>query len=224
MSRIRLLLSYDGTDYHGWQKQPSGNTIQNVLEDALAKLFQEEIKTIGSGRTDTGVHALAQNVHFDLNKDIEGKDLRYMINSQLPDSIVVQKAWIVPDDFHALSSAESKVYEYRILQTEIPCPLRRGQTWWVKKLDINILNTLAETFIGEHDFKSFQSTGTDVPDTVRKITQSHWEELGEELFYMVEGEGFLKQMVRNMVGTMVELSLKSENPVEDLQKLSLIHI
>ena len=224
--RIRLLLSYDGKDFQGWQKQVSRDdcvTVQSLLEKALFKITQEEVRTFGSGRTDSGVHAKAQNVHFDIEKDITTMDLAHALNSQLPPEIVVQDAWKMSENFHALSSASEKIYVYRILQAPRPCPLRQRYAWWMRrKLNLEALQTLADSLVGEKDFKSFQTTGTDLAHTVRTIHEARWREVGDELQLVLRGNGFLKQMVRNIVGTMVDLERGGFSRSELIQKMAEI--
>ena len=218
--RIRLILAYDGTDFHGWQKQKSGMGIQNVVETQLTKLFDCPIKTAGSGRTDSGVHAIAQNLHFDLPFPMQHPDLVYALNRLLPRSIRVLKASFAPEQFHSQISAKRKTYRYRVLQSDIACPLRRAFTWWVpQKLSCETLNSLNREIIGEKDFKSFQSAGTEVRTTVRKIEEALWTTDGDELVFTITGNGFLKQMVRNIVGAMVEFALHADNPLQEFQKL-----
>lgn len=219
--RVRLQIAYDGTDFVGWQKQKNGKAIQNHLEEALGKIFSCEVKTIGSGRTDAGVHAFDQNAHFDLPKALGDFDLIYSLNSLLPKSIVIKKAWQVPASFHALHSAQEKIYRYRILQGSTACPLRRHFTWHLRqKLETEKLNLLSEILVGQHDFKSFQSTGTKVATTIRKVLSARWQEEGDELIFIVKGNGFLKQMVRNIVGTVVALALEGRGPEELLEILA----
>lgn len=218
--RVRLILSYDGTEFHGWQKQKSGMGIQNVLDQVLSQILNQEISTVGSGRTDSGVHALAQNAHFDLQTELKHPDLIYGANRLLPRSIRIQKAFFAPAEFHAQRSAQRKTYRYRVLQSDVACPLRRHFTWWCpQKLDIDKLNALAREVTGKKDFKSFQSTGTDVRSTVRHIHQAQWTRQGDELVFEVTGNGFLKQMVRNIVGVSVEYSLNEADPAGKMREL-----
>lgn len=217
--RIRLEISYDGINYNGWQKQPDGNTIQDHLERALGRIFNQEIRTIGSGRTDSQVHALAQNVHFDFSGELRSRDLAHSINSLLPADIVVQKAWRTDESFHALKSATQKTYRYKILQLERPCPMRRNQSWWLRKeLDLERLNHLSQSLVGVHDFQAFQSTGTELATTVRTIYSAQWNRSGEELIFEIMGSGFLKQMVRNIVGTVVVLAAETKADISVASK------
>lgn len=218
--RIRLVLAYDGTDFHGWQKQPNQESVQSTVESVLTKVFNTEVTTVGSGRTDAGVHALEQNLHFNLKTPLKHPDLLYALNRLLPSSIRVQKAFFAPQEFHAQHSAQQKLYRYRILQTKVLCPLRRNFTWWPAYfLDKNTMNEMAQTLLGQQDFKSFQSSGTPVKSTVRTIHRAEWQMIEDELVFEVEGDGFLKQMVRNIVGSMVHFALKSKTPTQDMKSL-----
>lgn len=231
--RIKLQISYDGTDYAGWQRQaedgPDGRpTLQATLEMALSKVFNEAIKVQASGRTDAGVHAEAQIVHFEVPVDTDGKpkkDVQNMnlirsLNALTPDSLAVQRAWTAPNDFHALHSAIGKTYRYQIHNSPIPDPHRvRSTTWFKKPLDINKLNGLSEVLLGTHDFKSFQTSGTPIKNTVRTISQAKWSACGPNLIHFhITGTGFLKQMVRNIVGTVIYLH-QNEGTPEDLKNI-----
>ena len=207
MPRYRLLIAYDGTDFEGWQRQLEGSeTVQGAVEMALAQILNEPVNLVASGRTDSGVHAEAQNAHFKTTKDLNHNFIRSM-NSLLPESISVLKVWLAPDDFHAQRSAISKTYRYVIHNSEIPNALRRRYTTWVRKrLSVENLNAICEPLRGEHDFKSFQTSGTELKSTVRTITELSWKQLEPDLIeFRVAGTGFLKQMVRNIVGTALYL-------------------
>lgn len=209
MRKIKLLLSYDGTDFQGWQRQIGVPSIQATVESVLTQLYSEPVKIKGSGRTDAGTHAIGQVAHFEAPK-IFGKEERLIraINSLLPDSIVAKEAWLAPDDFHALFSARRKTYIYRIWNHPIRSALWRNRALWIPEpLDLDRLNQYATGIVGEKDFKSFQSAGTPVKSTVRRIDQCEWKALkgGHLLEFRVRGNGFLKQMVRNLVGTQLYL-------------------
>jgi tRNA pseudouridine38-40 synthase len=207
--KIKLLISYDGADFQGWQRQPGKPTIQGTLESVLTQLYGEPIKIVGSGRTDAGTHAVGQVAHFAAPK-IFGKEERLVraLNSLLPDSIVVKDAWLAPDDFHALFSCKRKTYLYRIWNHPVKSALWRGRALWVgEPLDLERLNQYARALVGEKDFKSFQTTGTPVKSTVRRIDLCTWSasNSGHLLEFRIRGNGFLKQMVRNLVGTQLYL-------------------
>lgn len=210
MRKIKLLISYDGTDYQGWQRQSAGaSTVQGALETVLTQVYSEPIKIVGSGRTDAGTHAVGQVAHFDAPK-IFNKEERLVraVNSLLPDSIVVKDAWHAPDDFHALFSARRKTYIYRIWNHPIRSALWRNRALWVPQpLNLELLNQYSRGILGEKDFKSFQTAGTPVKTTVRRISRCEWTALkgGPLLEFRITGSGFLKQMVRNLVGTQLYL-------------------
>lgn len=208
IQKIKLLISYDGTDFEGWQRQAEGQlTIQQSLETALSKMFSERVLLTGSGRTDSGVHAEAQVAHFSTTKVIDGRTLYHGVNSLLPHSIAVLKAWRAPIEFHAQKSAVSKTYRYLIYNSPIPNPLRRRWTTWRRNpLSVEKLNEICKPLAGEHDFKAFRTSGTNVKTTVRKITELQWLSLpNNEIEFRVSGTGFLKQMIRNIVGTALDL-------------------
>lgn len=220
ITRIRFTVAYDGTDFCGWQKQSPQNvpkSIADTIEEALARIFSEKISLMASGRTDSGVHALNQVCHFDTKKNIESFknwDFCWAIKSYLPPSIVIKKAWVAPSDFHATISATHKTYRYIIVNRDRCSPFLVRYAEFIRKpLDIDHLNRGAQFLVGEHDFKSFQSTGSHVRTTVRQIYQAFWERRSNGvLYFTVTGNGFLKQMVRNIVGTSLNLEKKGINP------------
>jgi tRNA pseudouridine38-40 synthase len=221
MVKVKLMISYDGTDYEGWQRQAEGKrTIQETLETAISRIFNTRITVLASGRTDTGVHAEAQIVHFKAPKDPTNMKLVRALNSILPESIAVKKAWIVPEEFHAQKSATKKTYRYLIHNSPIPDPLRRRYTAWIKKpLNIEKLNEITKPLIGEHDFKSFQTSGTILKTTVRTILAAKWSIVDENLVeFRISGTGFLKQMVRNIVGTAIYL-YQNDFPPEEMGRI-----
>ena len=181
--RLRIDIAYDGTNYQGWQEQPHTDlTIQTQLQLALKTLFQ--IKVFGSGRTDAGVHARGQVAHFDLPDGTLSDRLRprlmRAINSQLPEDIAVQAVYEAPPLFHARHGAASKVYKYQILNSSVPDPLLRLNHTWVRRpLSLERLNQLTSCLVGEHDFKSFQSAGSDVPTSVRTVLEASWLQTGK---------------------------------------------
>jgi tRNA pseudouridine38-40 synthase len=223
--KIKILISYDGTDFCGWQKQkphrhaPSKPSLQQTLEETFSKLLNQKIEIMGSGRTDAGVHALGQVAHFDCEGSLP-KDLCWAIQSFLPPSISVRKAWQAPEDFHATLSAEQKTYRYWIWNRPTRSALLSRYSCWVRQpLPIEKLNALCEPLIGEKDFKSFQSAGTPVAHTVRTIYKAQWSTLKSGILqFEVTGSGFLKQMVRNIVGTQVDLA-KSNQPIEIIDEI-----
>ncbi len=215
----KLTLAYDGTDFHGWQVQPGRVTIQGELQAALCRITGETLLPQGSGRTDAGVHALAQVASFVLAAPIPTGNLQRALNRTLPGSIRVTGVETAPPGFHARHSAVAKTYEYRIFRDRL-CPpfLARYVHPCIWPLDLDELACAAQALEGEHDFFSFAATDPDLvkrsldeepPTAVRTIFSSLWErrqcEAGELLVYRVRGNGFLHHMVRNLVGTMLEV-------------------
>lgn len=214
-TKVKLQLAYDGSEFGGWQRQKTAMpTVQGVLEKAVSRLFNTNVKVVGAGRTDAGVHALGQVAHFVAPQPIERYNLVHAINSLTPASLSVHQAWEVPDEFHALASCTGKVYRYLILNTPTPSALRRHHfTWMRHPLDLENLNQMSQFLVGEQDFKSFQSAGTPVKSTVRKVWKAHWRRRSPQLVeFSIHGNGFLKQMVRNIVGTLLELQWNKEPP------------
>ena len=208
MRKIKLLISYDGSDFQGWQRQPGASTVQGTLEHVLTQIYNEPVRIKGSGRTDTGVHAVGQVAHFEAPKILQKEErLVRALNSLLPETIVVKKAWLAPDDFHSLFSARRKTYIYRIWNHPVRSALWYKRALWVPEaIDLEYLNRLARLVVGEKDFKSFQTSGTPVKTTVRKVDLCTWTAHSTHMLeFRIRGSGFLKQMVRNLVGTLLYL-------------------
>jgi tRNA pseudouridine38-40 synthase len=220
MNRVRFEVAYDGSDYKGWQKQAGGEkSVQETIETVLSRLFDEPIKTVGSGRTDAGAHALRQNLHFDTSKNPADYNLIDACNKMLPETIWLRKAWQAPEEFHALHSTTKKTYTYRVLNRPQKGPFSHKRALWVAKpLDFGYLAETTSHLVGTQDFASFQSAGTPVPSTVRTIFSAEWRRKGHWLDFRVTSDGFLKQMVRNIVGTLLELH-KQKAPPEHILKI-----
>jgi len=207
VGRYQLTLAYDGTDFRGWQRQRAeiGRTVQGVLEDALAPFGEgQRVAVTAAGRTDAGVHALGQVVSFDLRRELGGAELRKALNSLLPGDVRVLEATPAPDGFHARRSATSKLYRYVLDCGGVPLPQRRRLAGWVPRpLDEAAVRAAARLYLGCHDFASLASAGGSVKTTVREVTRSEvtFDELG--LTYEVEADGFLRKMVRSMVGGLI---------------------
>lgn len=216
MQNWRITLSYDGTEFFGWQVQPGLRTVQGELQQALERICGEAPLPQGSGRTDAGVHALAQVASFALAAPIPPENLARALNRTLPAAIRVLAAEQAPPEFHARHSAIGKCYEYRVY-TGSPCsPFLARYCWAVHwQLDLAALNEAAATILGEHDFTSFAASGPDLsqrnregapPNPVRIISHSHWQQAERDtLIYRVHGNGFLHHMVRNLAGTFVDM-------------------
>jgi tRNA pseudouridine38-40 synthase len=203
---IRLLLEYDGTRYHGWQRQAEALTIQHVLEEALERLTGEKIALIGSGRTDAGVHARGQVANCRTGSLIPLQAFHKGLNSLLPRDIAVLEATDAPPEFHARKSARAKTYEYRILNRPTRSPLAHHYAWWIDvPLGLAAMAGAAAALPGEHDFTAFRASGSDNLNPVRRVLRAEWrQEPGGWLVFTITATGFLRGMVRSLVGTLVE--------------------
>jgi tRNA pseudouridine38-40 synthase len=203
---IRLILAYDGRRYHGWQRQRRGTpTIQGVLEEAIQKMTGEPATLIASGRTDAGVHALHQVCHFLTGTGIQPGGLRRGLNSIIPGDILIREAEYVPLDFHARYGARTKTYEYRILNRGDPDVFLRYYTWHIPGLlDLREIGECLRLLRGRHDFSSFRSTGSGNVNPVREMMRAECDVFQDDMIcFLFEADGFLRHMVRNMVGTLV---------------------
>jgi tRNA pseudouridine38-40 synthase len=207
MTRYKITVSYDGTDYCGWQVQPNGMTVQEQLEKSIEKIAGKKIKVHGSGRTDQGVHARMQVAHFDLESGFKPAILKKALNSLLPDDIRITKAETAEPAFHARRSAVSKEYRYCIWNAEIMPPfLRRYRTHIKKKLDVRAMREAASHLVGRHDFASFTANINRVAnDTVRNLTRLDIFKRGAEITIAAESEGFIYKMVRSLAGFLIRV-------------------
>ncbi len=220
MRTIKLTIEYDGTQYLGWQIQPKGSTLQGILEDRLLSLTGEKVHLIGSGRTDAGVHAMGQVAHFKTKSQLDVQTIQRALNSLLPSDIVIQEVEEMDEDFHARKQAKSKIYEYRILNRNIRSVFHRDYVWHIpQRLNLKEMKKVARSLVGEHDFSSFQSVGSPKRTAVRKVARAEWKRgPGGLLLFEIEANGFLKQMVRAIVGTLVEVG-KGKMTLEEFQKI-----
>jgi tRNA pseudouridine38-40 synthase len=208
--KVRLLISYDGTDFCGWQSQlihKNKMSVQAVIEAALTKIYKEPVHLIASGRTDAGVHATAQNANFVLNQDPRNKPLLLALRTLLPSTISVLRAWIVPMAFCANRSARAKTYRYCIYNESVPSAILNRFTYWYQNpLEILILQKYANELVGYQDFTSFQSAGGTPPKTsLRHIYKATWSRPKCNIIvFEITGNGFLKQMIRNLVSTQLK--------------------
>jgi len=203
---VKLTLEYDGTNYCGWQVQPNGESIQAVVERAVSTFLGTATRVTGSGRTDAGVHALGQVANFFAEKECAPQRLRRGLNALTPLDITIKEVEIVPDSFDARRNARSRVYEYRILNRPTPSPFYLNRAWHVHEpLDVGAMREAIACLIGEHDFSSFRAAGCDAAHPVRKIYANWLAARGELLSYTVEATAFLRHMVRNIVGTLIEV-------------------
>ena len=213
---FRLTIEYDGRCFCGWQRQASDTTVQGEIEAALKVMTRQDIALIGSGRTDAGVHALGQVASFSCATRLLAEQFFRGLNSLLPESVVVLDCAEAPEGFHARYDVKSKRYRYLILNRPVPTALDRGRVWHIRHpLDLGAMNAAAAHLAGVHDFSAFEGAGSPRSNQVRQIFFSQWtrEERGV-LRYEVEADGFLRYMVRNLVGTMVEAGLGRRPPDE----------
>ena len=223
MRNMRLVLSYDGTDFSGWQVQPGLPTIQGTLALAIGRLTGENVLPQGSGRTDAGVHALGQVATFSTESTIPTSNFGKALNGILPASIRILGAAEVPAEFHARKSARRKTYRYRMYREDI-CPPHLARYVWhyPYPLDEGAMAEAAKFVLGEHDFTSFAAVdperGVEESSNVRSIFTSSWLREGQELVYTVEGNGFLHHMVRNLVGTFLLVG-KGTWGVSDVERI-----
>ena len=206
LRNIRLVLAYDGTRYHGWQRQKNGLTIQVVIEERLRLITQSPVKLLASGRTDAGVHALNQVCNFKTPSQIPIDTLKRGLNALLPPDIFVKEAAVVPLEFHSRYGAKSKIYEYRILNRKNPDIFRRNVLWHIRfPLNVETMSECLFVIKGTHDFSAFKSSGSANTDPVRTLLNNCIESDEDGVLrIIVEGDGFLRHMVRNIVGTLVE--------------------
>jgi tRNA pseudouridine38-40 synthase len=211
MRTLRLTLQYDGTDYVGWQRQDTGTSIQGLLEESLERIEGRAMTVHGAGRTDAGVHALAQVAHVNLQAKHDAGTLVRALNATLPPDVRVTEIVEVEADFHARFSAVGKVYEYRILNAPIVSPFHQRYVWHVSaRLDLAAMRAAAAPLVGAHDFAAFQGAGSSVTSTERTVTRLEWHDgdgYDRPLVMQIEGDGFLRHMVRNIVGTLVEVGI-----------------
>jgi len=207
MRTIKLLIEYDGTNYQGWQVQPKGPTIQGILEEKLGLLTGQPVQLFGSGRTDSGVHALGQVAHFKTQSQMDIRTIQRALNSLLPPDIVIQRAEEVDEGFHARKHSKSKIYEYRILNRNLRSAFHRGYVWYMpQKLNLTQMKKATQSLIGEHDFSAFRTVGSSTRTTVRRVIRAEWKRGRDGLLcFEIEANGFLKQMVRSIIGTLVEI-------------------
>lgn len=213
---IKLTLSYDGSAFQGWQLQASGRTVQGILEERLAKILGGSPRTIAAGRTDAGVHALGQVINVLTDSTIPTEALKRALNALLPEDVAVHAVMDVSVDFHARYLAKSKRYVYIIDAAPLHSPFLSRYTLKVDyRLDIPAMRQAALTFIGEHDFAAFMGVGSPVKSSVRQVTVSELVLKDTRLYYIIEGSGFLRHMVRNIVGTLLMVGRGSLAP-EDI--------
>ncbi len=205
--KFKITTEYDGTAYHGWQRQKSDRSIQGEIEKALAVMTRRSVTLAASGRTDAGVHALEQVAHFACDTTITPEGFFLGLNSLLPDDIVVKSCETVPETFHSRYDVKRKTYRYRILNRNIPSALDHRYAWHIRReLLVGAMQAATKYVIGEHDFKAFEGTGSPRSSTVRNIFRAELNKIkAGYLIFEIEGDGFLRYMVRNIIGTLVEV-------------------
>ena len=215
MRNVKLTIEYDGSGYVGWQRQLSGPSIQASIEACLRTMTGENIKLLGSGRTDSGVHALGQVANFKTESGLSAADIQKGLNSMLPRDIVITGAEEAEPGFHAQLSARSKTYVYRILNRPFPSALLRDRAWFMPyPLEVRFMDEAARTLIGRHDFRAFAQSGATVKSTVRTVLRAGIESRDEILEFSIEADGFMKRMVRLIVGTLVQVGKEKITPAQ----------
>lgn len=216
---LKITVEYDGSNYCGWQIQPNGASIQAELERAISTFFGVPTRITGSGRTDAGVHALGQVANFFIDASYERHRLLRGLNALTPPDITIKEVAAVADNFDARRDARGRIYEYRILNRSTPSPFQRHRAWHVHQpLDRHAMEDAARCLIGEHDFSSFRAAGCEAAHPVRRVYRIGWEERGELTVFTIEATAFLRHMVRNIVGTLVEIGsgLRSADSFREL--------
>jgi tRNA pseudouridine38-40 synthase len=203
--RVKLTIEYDGTPFRGWAAQPGLPTVEGALRDALGETFASVENLAVAGRTDTGVHALANVVSVDVEGGPPPERIAQAVNTRLPDEIAVVAAQEAPGDFHARFSARSRSYRYRIFQRPTPSPFEQRRSWWItRRLDEAALNRAAQLLLGEHDFRAFTPTETQHEVFVRVVERAVWIRRDDHLDFEITADSYLRHMVRTLVGTMLE--------------------
>ena len=206
MTTFKLVLEYDGTQYAGWQRQLNAPTIQAAVEEALAAIAQTRLTIIGAGRTDAGVHAFGQVASFRTDRGLSQREWLRALNAHLPADISALSVKAVPDHFHARYSANGKLYEYHLMNRSERAPLLRERAWMLyKPLDFAAMTEAAAYLTGSHDFSSFETAPTDNENPQCRLQQADLRRQGDLIIFSFYADRFLKQMVRSMVGTLVEV-------------------
>ena len=209
MTRYKAIIAYDGTNFNGFQKQPNGRTVQEEIEQTLTKMANgKEITVFGSGRTDAGVHAMGQVIHFDYPEERPLERMRFALDKQSPEDIAVKKVAIVSEDFHARYLVKEKTYQFRVDIGKPRSPFRRHYaSYFPYPIDVERIQRALPDLLGTHDFTSFCASGSSIEDKVRTIYEAKMEvnETGDELLFTFRGNGFLYKMIRILVGTLLKI-------------------
>jgi len=216
LKNFKLTLEYDGSRYHGWQRQKNGRTIQGEIEKVLMTMTGKKISLTGSGRTDAGVHALGQVANFLCETVILPGDFQKGLNSLLPGDIVIKACKQVHESFHARYDASSKTYRYTILNRSIPAAISRQYAWFIRKeLDLDSMRVAISHIIGTHDFSAFEGSGSPRSHSTRSVMKARFFGKGHEYInFEIRADGFLRFMVRNIVGTLVDVGHHKITPDE----------
>lgn len=204
--RYFIELSYNGKKYHGWQNQPNAISVQEVIEKALSTLLRSKTAIVGAGRTDAGVHAKQMYAHFDTDITFDRTELTLKLNSFLPKDVAIQQIHLVKEDAHARFDATGRTYEYWIVSEKNPFQTQSAHTVY-KKLDVDLMNKAAKELLNHQDFKCFSKTHTDVKTYICQLEKAVWEQKGELLVFTIRADRFLRNMVRAIVGTLLEVGL-----------------
>lgn len=206
MTNKKIVMEYDGTFYCGWQVQPNGKSVQAALQQAIGTFSGVATRVTGSGRTDAGVHALGQVGNFFIDCKNDHHRILRGLNALTPPDIAIKEIETVPDTFDARRDARRRIYEYRIFQRATPSPFHRNRAWHIhEELNPSIMNDAVACLVGEHDFSSFRASGCEAAHPIREVFRASWEEREDLLVFTIEATAFLRHMVRNIVGTLVEV-------------------
>ena len=215
--RYLLDIAYNGTNYHGWQMQNNAVSVQQILEEALSRLLREPIRITGSGRTDTGVHAEQQPAHFDIEKELDCELILFRLNAMLPPDVAIKVLEPTNEGFHARFSAKKRRYAYRICRKKNPFMLNQCYLF-ARPLNIEAMNEAAKLLLQWEDFECFSKVATDVKHFRCNVTEAQWVENGNELIFYVSANRFLRNMVRAIVGTLLDVG-EGKISVDDVQKI-----
>ncbi|MEZ4600489.1 MAG: tRNA pseudouridine(38-40) synthase TruA [Syntrophotaleaceae bacterium] len=219
MRTIKLTLEYDGTEYVGWQRQPNGLSIQQIVEEALGQVLQASVRLHSSGRTDAGVHARGMIAHFRTDRNLPLSAFREGVNRYLPRDIAIRAAEEAAENFHSRFDARGKWYRYTLYLNQVPSPLQWRYSWHIRgSLDLQAMADAARGFVGLHDFSAFRTAGCEARSTEKEIYSFEILREGDLVHLDVKGSGFLRNMVRVMVGTLVEIGF-GKRPASDVGAL-----
>jgi tRNA pseudouridine38-40 synthase len=222
VKNFKLTIEYDASAYHGWQRQTNEKTIQQEIEKAVSTMTGRKITVVGSGRTDAGVHAFGQVANFKCDTRLTPGEFLRGLNSLLPACIVIRGCELVQENFHARYDVKSKIYQYRILNRNLPAAIQRQYAWHIRQpLNIDAMRFAAAELIGEHDFTAFEGTGSPRSSPIRRVIKANITLQGEDyLVFEIEADGFLRFMVRNIVGTLVAVGMGKISP-QDFKEILL---